>query len=54
MKTKPFKTIAIAALFGLSLFAAVKITSAYYRLLKTDFLIHSKGKTQHFINSFIN
>ena len=54
MKTKSFKTIAITALFGLSLFAAVKITSSNYHLLKTDFLIHAKGKTQHFINSFIN
>ncbi len=54
MKTKSLKTIAVVALFGLSLFAAAKITSANYRLLKTDFLIHSKGKTQHFINSFIN
>ncbi|MBK7668125.1 MAG: hypothetical protein IPJ32_12775 [Sphingobacteriaceae bacterium] len=54
MKTKTLKSIVITALFGLSLFAVVKITSDNYRFLKTDFLIHSKGKTQQFINSFIN
>lgn len=54
MKTKSFKTIVIAALSGLFLFATVKITFANYRFLQADFLIHAKGQTLYFINSFIN
>jgi hypothetical protein len=54
MKTKTLKSIAIAALFWISLFAVVKITFTNYRFLQADFLIHAKGKTLYFINSFIN
>lgn len=54
MKTKTFKTALIAVALGLSLFASAKIIRSNYKVLRTDFLMHSKGKTQHFINSFIN
>lgn len=54
MKTKIFKTILITAFFGLSLTVSVKIVKSNFILQKNNFLIHSKGKSQHFINSFIN
>ena len=54
MKTKTFKTILVAAILGFSLFTSVKIIKSYYGLFQTDFLLHAKGQTQHFINSYIN
>lgn len=54
MKAKIVKTTLIAALLAFSLFASAKIIKSNYKLFRADFLLHSKGKTQHFINSFIN
>ncbi len=54
MKAKIVKTTLIAVLLGLSLFLSAKIIKTNYKLVRADFLLHSKGKTQHFINSFIN
>lgn len=54
MITKTFKIALITGLLGLSLFVSAKIIKSNYKVIRTDFLMHSKGKTQHFINSFIN
>ena len=53
-KTKTFKIALIAALIGSGVFASAKIIGSNYKTLRADFLVHSKGKTQHFINLFIN
>jgi len=51
---KKIKTILLVFAFGIGILASLKVIKSNYKTLRADFLIHSKGKTQHFINSFID